>query len=215
MSVAWGTLEPEQLADGCGEVIKHGVIKDSRLFAQLEQTPLTTELLHSDLGMVAAIIARNVEIKRDVVAADEREAHARKLLNFGHSAGHAIEALEEYKLGPRILRGPRHGSDRKRRCHAGSLRCPACPTASPALHAVAAWTPPAAGRRSHLYEALHDKKRAGEHIDVVIPHAIGSCSIERMSLDDFHELLRAGDCRHAASGHEDMAQAAGQEANTL
>lgn len=210
-----GTLEPEQLADGCGEVIKHGVIKDSRLFAQLEQTPLTTELLSSDLGMVAAIIARNVEIKRDVVAADEREAHARKLLNFGHSAGHAIEALEEYQLGhgscvaqgmvliarAAVMRGACDASvpDRIARL---ARRC--------GLNTTCRWD------ADRIYtEALHDKKRAGEHIDVVMPHAIGSCSIERMSLDDFHELLRAGDCRNAASGHEDTAQAAGQGANTL
>ncbi len=94
-----GTLTAEQLSDGCGEIIKHGVICDAALFCQLEQTPLTQELLHENLGLVAAIIARNIEIKRDVVVADERESGLRKLLNFGHSAGHAIEALEAYQLG--------------------------------------------------------------------------------------------------------------------
>lgn len=187
-----GTLEPEQLADGCGEVIKHGVIADAALFGQLEQTPLTTELLHANLGLVAAIIARNVEIKRDVVAADEREAHARKLLNFGHSAGHAIEALEEFRQG--------HGT-----CVAQGMVLIAraavargtCAADVPArieelarrhgLDTACRWDADAI-----FAEALHDKKRAGDAIDVVMPRAIGSCAIERMGLEDFHALVTLG-----------------------
>jgi len=83
------TLTPEQFADGCGEVIKHAVIADPELFAELEKTPLTLELLNRDVARVALIIARNIDIKRAVVVADERETNQRKLLNFGHSAGHA------------------------------------------------------------------------------------------------------------------------------
>ena len=187
-----GTLEPEQLADGCGEVIKHGVIADAALFGQLEQTPLTTELLHANLGLVAAIIARNVEIKRDVVAADEREAHARKLLNFGHSAGHAIEALEEFRQG--------HGT-----CVAQGMVLIAraavvrgtCAADVPArieelarrhgLDTACRWDADAI-----FAEALHDKKRAGDAIDVVMPRAIGSCAIERMGLEDFPALVTLG-----------------------
>ena len=52
------TLTPEQFADGCGEVIKHAVIADPELFAELEKTPLTLELLNRDVARVALIIAR-------------------------------------------------------------------------------------------------------------------------------------------------------------
>ena len=85
-----GTLDDAQFADGCGEVVKHAAIADADLFACLEETPLTPELLKRDLGRVAYLIARNVDIKRAVVAADERESGMRKLLNFGHSIGHGI-----------------------------------------------------------------------------------------------------------------------------
>ena len=51
------------------------------------------------MARVALIIARNIDIKRAVVVADERETNQRKLLNFGHSAGHAVEACEHFELG--------------------------------------------------------------------------------------------------------------------
>ena len=76
------TLTPEQFADGCGEVVKHAVIADPELFAELEKTPLTLELLNRDVARVALIIARNIDIKRAVVVADERETNQRKLLTL-------------------------------------------------------------------------------------------------------------------------------------
>lgn len=187
-----GTLTPEQLADGCGEVIKHGVIRDDALFAQLEHTPLTHDLLTQNLGLVAAIIARNVEIKRDVVVADEREAGLRKLLNFGHSAGHAIEALEEYRLG--------HGNcvalgmGIVSRAAAARGLCDAdLPARIERLAARHGLATSCAWDADRIFaEALHDKKRQGDAIDVVVPHAIGTCSIEHMALEDFHELLVEG-----------------------
>ncbi len=51
------------------------------------------------MARAALIIARNIDIKRAVVVADERETNQRKLLNFGHSAGHAVEACEHFELG--------------------------------------------------------------------------------------------------------------------
>lgn len=187
-----GTLSPEQLADGCGEVIKHGVIRDAGLFAQLEKTPLTQDLLTSNLSLVAAIIARNVEIKRDVVCADERETGERKLLNFGHSAGHAIEALERYQLGHGncVALGMGIIARAAARRHRCDETVPEHIVQLAARHGLAtqcSWT-----AEDIFGEALHDKKRSGNAIDVVLPRAIGECTIERMSLDEFRALVADG-----------------------
>lgn len=123
------TLTPEQFADGCGEVVKHAVIADPELFAELEKTPLTLELLNRDVSRVALIIARNIDIKRAVVVADERETNQRKLLNFGHSAGHACRGREHFELATATACRSAWASSRALRpCTAFAM--PSCPAAS-------------------------------------------------------------------------------------
>lgn len=186
------TLSDEQFADGCGEVIKHGVIADESLFGELEATPLTPELLKQDVGRVAMLVARNIDIKRAVVVNDERETGQRKLLNFGHSIGHAVEACEQFELG--------HGN-----CVA--IGMVAISRAACALGACDKTVPDrieSLMRRHGLHtdcrftadevfaEALHDKKRTGDSIDLVIPHRIGACSIDRVPLATFSRIIAEG-----------------------
>lgn len=186
------TLSPAQFADGCGEVVKHGVIADADLFAELEKTPLTLELLRKDVNRVALLVARNIDIKRAVVAADEREANQRKLLNFGHSIGHAVEACEGYKLG--------HGNCVAIGMCAMSRACASlgfCDTEVPdriwdlcSRHGLQ--TACAFSADEVYHEALHDKKRSGNAIDIVVPHRIGACSIESVALEYFRDIIRRG-----------------------
>lgn len=184
-----GTLTPEQFADGCGEVIKHGVIRDAALFQMLEEHPLTFELLCRDLALVERIIARNVEIKRDVVEADERESNLRKLLNFGHSIGHAIEASEHYRLGHGTCVA--QGMALISRAAAGRGICsPEVPARIEALAERHGLASACTRTTDELFAAaLHDKKRAGGGIDLVIPRAIGDCVIVTTPLDEFRTLI--------------------------
>ncbi len=84
------TLPDRELRAGLAEVIKHGAIRDAGLFAWLEAN--IERLLARDPEALAHVVKRSVEIKAEVVAADERESGERALLNFGHTFGHAIEA---------------------------------------------------------------------------------------------------------------------------
>ena len=84
------TLPDRELRAGLAEVIKHGAIRDGGLFAWLEAS--IERLLARDPAALAHAVKRSVEIKAEVVAADERESGERALLNFGHTFGHAIEA---------------------------------------------------------------------------------------------------------------------------
>lgn len=84
------TLPDRELRAGLAEVIKHGAIRDAGLFAWLEVN--VERLLARESDALAHVVKRSVEIKAEVVAADERESGERVLLNFGHTFGHAIEA---------------------------------------------------------------------------------------------------------------------------
>ena len=85
------TLPPHEQVNGLAEALKHGVIADADYFAQVAATDLSRPDWH-------AIVARSVEIKTGIVAADEREQGLRKILNFGHTIGHAVEQLLQYTV---------------------------------------------------------------------------------------------------------------------
>ncbi|MGD2117693.1 MAG: 3-dehydroquinate synthase [Chromatiales bacterium] len=83
------TLDDRQLSAGLAEVIKYGLINDAEFFSWLENN---IELLCArDMQVLAYAIERSCQDKADVVAADEKEAGQRALLNLGHTFGHAIE----------------------------------------------------------------------------------------------------------------------------
>ncbi len=85
------TLPEEELRNGLAEVIKHGVIRDAGLFDLVEEW--AEPILARDPEVLERVVARNVRIKADVVMADEREDGLRRILNYGHTVGHAIEGL--------------------------------------------------------------------------------------------------------------------------
>jgi 3-dehydroquinate synthase len=84
------TLEDNQLSAGLAEVIKYGLIRDAEFFTWLEEQMPT--LYGRDQQQLAIAIERSCQNKAEVVAADEKEAGQRALLNLGHTFGHAIEA---------------------------------------------------------------------------------------------------------------------------
>ena len=89
------TLPAHFLADGMGEVIKYGCIKDEKLFKLLEEIGGDTARL---FGHIDDIIYTCVDIKRRVVERDEKESGERKLLNFGHTYGHALEKINNFEM---------------------------------------------------------------------------------------------------------------------
>ena len=89
------TLPTAELRSGLFESLKAGLIYDSELFAYIERH--SEALLQQETGPLTHVIAESVRIKADVVSKDEREAGLRMILNFGHTVGHAIEALTHYR----------------------------------------------------------------------------------------------------------------------
>jgi 3-dehydroquinate synthase len=92
---ALATLPDRQIRSGLAEVIKYGVIADPELFAFLEAN--LDAILGRDSPVLLHTIRRSMEIKADVVSRDERESSLREILNFGHTFGHALEAVTKYR----------------------------------------------------------------------------------------------------------------------
>ena len=92
------TLPTRQRIEGWAEVIKHGAALDAAYFTRLER--LADALLAVEPVATTAIIAGSVAIKAGIIEGDERESEGgrRALLNFGHTLGHAIEAVTGYRL---------------------------------------------------------------------------------------------------------------------
>ena len=177
------TLPPAVFTDGCAEVIKYGVIADASLFARLK-APIRDQL--------EDIIASCVCIKRDVVQQDELDTGRRKILNFGHTVGHAVEKCAAFQLshGRAVAIGMAVVS------RAASRRgfCPAaCAQELQAL--LTAYELPVETEYSaaELIPAmLSDKKRAGDAIDLILPRQIGACAIVPTPVDQLDSLLRDG-----------------------
>ena len=177
------TLDHGVFCDGCAEVIKYGVIKDEKIFNMLND-PENLD--------IESIIARCVEIKRDVVVFDEKEQGLRQILNFGHTFGHAVEKLSNYKVS--------HGSavaigmamimracvlDGK--CTSGY--------ANKLEELIKKYDLPTRTDypAEKLYEALlSDKKRKGDHITLVVPGKEGEACLYKAELDEVKRLLIAG-----------------------
>ncbi|MGE0039889.1 MAG: 3-dehydroquinate synthase [Vicinamibacterales bacterium] len=89
------TLPRREFRAGLYEVVKYGVIASEPLFARLGDT--LPALFRHDESAIAAVVAESCRIKAAVVSADEREGGHRRILNFGHTIGHALEAVTRYR----------------------------------------------------------------------------------------------------------------------
>ncbi|MEO1231861.1 MAG: bifunctional shikimate kinase/3-dehydroquinate synthase [Myxococcota bacterium] len=174
------SLAPEDYRAGIAEVLKMGLIGDETLFAALERGD------RPSVGMVA----RAVELKAQVVAEDPREYGLRKVLNLGHTLGHALEAASGFSL--------RHGEAVGMGLVASARASVRAGYAAPEVAerveaAVERWQLPTRPSRTLLAEAGRhfgaDKKSDAHAIDWVAIRQVGEVSIERMSLDDVRATL--------------------------
>jgi 3-dehydroquinate synthase len=187
------TLPEREFRAGMAEVIKYGVIFDAGLFERLEKS--RPQILAHDPSILAEVIARCCEIKADVVGQDETESGLRAILNFGHTVGHALEAITNYRT---YLHG-----------EALSIGLVAAARISEKLNGFA---PADTGRLVHLLEQVGlpvsvrltaarqnrllaamqlDKKVSGGEVKFVLAHKIGQVSHgQRVPQDVLIEVLK-------------------------
>jgi 3-dehydroquinate synthase len=90
-----GTLKRREFRSGLYEVVKYGMIASRDLFERVMRD--TKALFARDPAVLMPVIIESCRIKADVVSADERESGLRRVLNFGHTVGHALEAITKYR----------------------------------------------------------------------------------------------------------------------
>lgn len=87
------TLPDAEIKNGLAEIVKYAIIKDRKLFRYLEN-----HIKERDHKFYTEVIRRAVEIKTSVVKKDEKEEEFRKILNYGHTIGHAVEILSKHRI---------------------------------------------------------------------------------------------------------------------
>lgn len=112
-----GTLPVREYRAGLYEALKTGIIRSEPLFRLMVER--REEMLALDPDIVVEMVARSVEIKAEVVSADERESNLRRILNFGHTLGHALEAETGYS---RLLHGEAVAFGMRAAVHLACLR---------------------------------------------------------------------------------------------
>jgi 3-dehydroquinate synthase len=169
------TLPEREYRAGLYEVVKHGIIASEPLFRLMVDR--RADVLARDPGAVKTMVAESVRIKAEVVSADERENGLRRILNFGHTFGHALEAETKYE---RFLHGEAVAWGMKAATHLAVLEGM---LAGPAeiLDAVDAYGPIPAldGVSIDALQArlLSDKKTVRGHIHFVLPTAVGTVEV--------------------------------------
>ena len=88
------TLSQREFSSGLAEIVKHGIVLDAAYFAEVERD--AAALCARDLPVVERIIGGSCRLKAGIVERDERESELRHVLNYGHTIGHALEAVTGY-----------------------------------------------------------------------------------------------------------------------
>ena len=171
------TLHRREYRAGLYEVIKYGVVCDGDLFARL-RTDLGP-ISKRDVAALTPVIAECCRIKSAIVAGDEREAGPRRVLNFGHTVGHALEASTQYR---RFLHGEAVAYGMLAACAIAAARGVCAPEVQSAVAALIAQfgpLPPISdlSAQAHLELMRRDKKVVEGRLHVVLPTGIGSATV--------------------------------------
>ncbi|MGN6601882.1 MAG: 3-dehydroquinate synthase [Ginsengibacter sp.] len=179
------TLPREEWINGFAEIIKHSCIKNEKMFTLLQQNSF--EYFYNSQIDAGKLIQQNVEIKYNVVVNDERETGERKLLNFGHTIGHAIENTSKLPHGSAISIGmvlaciisekinglPQSATTRVRQL-------------------IEQYHLPVSfdfDKEKTWYILLHDKKKSGKEMNFIVLDAIGKASVKKIPIPELQKMF--------------------------
>ncbi|MBR6709365.1 MAG: 3-dehydroquinate synthase [Clostridia bacterium] len=176
----FSTLPANQLAAGMAESIKYGVLFDPDLFAHLSNGA------PDDL---TETVRRCVALKQEIVARDFQDRGERQLLNLGHTFGHAVEACSKYEIlhGEAVAIGMRMAARAALLLGVAEEDCTETITA--ALTAAGLPTQTDFSPADLTAVALHDKKRAGGTVKLILPRRIGDCVMHPIPVETLGGLM--------------------------
>lgn len=177
------TLRPLNIRDGLAEMLKYGIICDEELFDRVRNYK------NEDME---ELIARCVEIKRDIVSGDEFDRGRRQLLNLGHTIGHAVEAASSFTVthGHGVATGLSiiaHAAERLGYANVGTAK-----KIRGALKKCDLPTTTDYDAETLYNLTLSDKKSDGDYINLIIPRKVGKSEILRVLKTEVKAFIEAG-----------------------
>ena len=179
------TLPQKEISCGLAEIVKHAAIADADLFVYLEKH--AKDILALDHQAIEKLVLASVRIKSSIVSRDETEEGERRLLNFGHTFGHAIEKVTGVAHGKAVSMGMVIASalsvkkgllsaeeDQRLRVVLKNLELPTRLETRP----------------QKIFDAIgKDKKRAGSRIHFVLLNGIGNARVDQLALEELKDAL--------------------------
>ena len=176
------TLPPEVWADGMAEAVKTGVLAGEDLFSRLETgNPSPEEFLPLCVAYKAGVVER-----------DEREQGERRLLNLGHTAGHAIEKCSGYAVSHGHAVAAGLGILARASERLGWTAEPVAARICACLRRYGLPTGTDDAPEVLAEAALSDKKRAGDTVTLAVPRGVGDCVLRPVPVEALADIFRAG-----------------------
>lgn len=174
------TLPDEEFANGMAEIIKYGIIFDRELFNKVRGGNVKYDM--------EDIIARCVELKRNVVAKDEFDKGDRQLLNFGHTMAHSIEKCSNFKIphGAAVAIGMVIAARASYSLGWSEDDCTAAIIEANKSNSLPVDCEFSAKELADA--ALSDKKRTGGTINFVVPKTIGECVLKETAVEELYRI---------------------------
>jgi len=180
-----GTLARKEFISGIAEVIKYGLISDTGFLEYLEEH--IDSLLRQEPAVLEHVVATSVSIKTDIVQKDEKETDIRKILNFGHTIGHAIERNNILRHGEAVGVGMVLAA---RLSYLQGLLT--TPDVDRVEQLVLAAGLPARYKvdPEEIYQNIRkDKKRSGDEIHFILLKGLGKTMIKPIALSELKTIL--------------------------
>jgi 3-dehydroquinate synthase len=180
------TLPEQEFLSGLAELIKTAVIGDKDLFDLIEQS--YTEIMNRDRDLLTVLIAKSVKFKASVVSEDERENGLRRILNFGHTYGHAIELQKAVKHGFAVASGMELAAEFS--FERGLIRTCDKERIINLLRKFGLLETHIISDDQIEQLIMHDKKKSGNDIHFVFTEGIGKAVVEKISVGDVIDFYK-------------------------